>query len=221
MRCEDHIGVSVRAYAGAVAAYRDFSADYSSFPGLLDAFDEFIARIPPKAMILDVGCGAGRDARYLASRSYSVVALDACAPLLAGWPASGPGQIHRIQADFRSLPLRDGSVAAAWGCASLLHLQPFELKPTFADLARVVRGGGVVAVTMRDLGGSGWSQNAVIPDPRWVTVAASASVEHAMRTAGFEDVASRRSGEDGWYVCSGVVASAARAAASGAGRGRQ
>ena len=75
--------------------------------------------LPEKALILDFGCGSGRDAKYFLKRGYRVEAADGsikmcrAAEELAGIPV----RQMRFQ-ELREEKKYDG----IWACASVLHL---------------------------------------------------------------------------------------------------
>lgn len=64
----------------------------------------------PGWRVLDVGCGAGRHARALASAGGRPVGLDLSAALLRRARATG---LPVVRADMRALPIRDGTVDLA------------------------------------------------------------------------------------------------------------
>jgi SAM-dependent methyltransferase len=93
--------------------------------------------IRPGGEVLDLACGSGRHARYLAARGYAVVAVDrddaALAPL-----ASVPGvQVHAADLEAAPWPFPperfDGVVVTNY-----LH------RPLFGDLVAALRVGGVL-----------------------------------------------------------------------------
>src|SRR6266511_5984442 len=58
---------------------------------------EFVATLPPKSAILDVGCGHGRHAKPAARAGHRVIGVDLCRPLLAiGNDASAQAMPARI-----------------------------------------------------------------------------------------------------------------------------
>lgn len=96
--------------------------------------------LPTQALVLDLACGTGDLCRDLAGAGYRAAGFDISAGMLAY--ASGPAPF--VQADALRLPLPP---AAADGAVSGFALRNFEaLPPFFAELARVVRPGGRVAL---------------------------------------------------------------------------
>ena len=106
----------------------------------------FLKHLPAGARILDAGCGSGRDALAFHQAGYVVTAFDASA------------QIVRLARQHSGLPveqLRFEQVAwqeqfdGIWASASLLHVPRQDLPAVFASLARALRPGGVLYVSMK------------------------------------------------------------------------
>jgi ubiquinone/menaquinone biosynthesis C-methylase UbiE len=105
-------------------------------------------------LVLDVGCGAGRDTFVLGSCGAQVVGLDLAAAALAmARTRSDAGQIRPlwIQGDARCLPFAADSFDGAY-CFGLLHefvggAAEDDVDRTMAELHRVLRPGGHAVVT--------------------------------------------------------------------------
>jgi len=92
------------------------------------------------ATVLDLACGTGDLCRDLHSSGYQPVGVDLSLGMLRHARATAP----LVQADAAMLPLGD---AAVDGAVSGFALRNFvALPPVFAELARVVRPGGRVAL---------------------------------------------------------------------------
>lgn len=111
------------------------------------------ARLPELAGrdVLDLGAGHGHYARLGRARgARCVVALDLCASMLAGAP--GPA----LAADADSLPLRADAFDVV---IAALVLSYVDRPRTLAEVARVLRPGGVLLVSDLHAGGvarGGW-----------------------------------------------------------------
>ena len=121
--------------------------------------------LPPGARVLELGCGPGRNAVWLAERGYRVDALDLSAEALA-WGrerADAVGvDVTFVQADIFGWPPPD---AAAGGYDLVLdsgcfhHLPPHRRIGYRALLERTLRPGGAFALACFAAGGMGTEQS--------------------------------------------------------------
>jgi demethylmenaquinone methyltransferase/2-methoxy-6-polyprenyl-1,4-benzoquinol methylase len=98
--------------------------------------------IPRGGRILDLGCGTGKLAARLSERAR-VVGLDVSFEMLRAARRGAPRSVL-VQGSAFALPFADGAFDAAVSGFVLRNLD--HLPPAFAELARVVRPGGTVAL---------------------------------------------------------------------------
>ncbi|MBH0193172.1 MAG: class I SAM-dependent methyltransferase [Nitrospira sp.] len=108
---------------------------------------EWVALLPSRAVVLDLGCGAGQDARYLASLGHRVVGLDRTTPLLR-FAKGRKAALPFVQADMRALPVRTGSFDGIWAAASLMHVPKPVAQQVLKTLRDCVRPDGLLAATI-------------------------------------------------------------------------
>lgn len=103
---------------------------------------ESVAELAPGAA-LDVGCGVGGDALWLAARGWQVTAIDISNVALDRARAADPErQVTWLQADLSAWqPPTDAFDLVS---AHFLHVAPAERPAFFARLARAVRVGGAL-----------------------------------------------------------------------------
>lgn len=116
-------------------------AEWTRGIDLSDLRERFLSRVPEGGRILDVGCGAGRDAKAFLGSGYDVEAIDASEEM-ARLASEHTGQeVHhcRVQ-DFEPEEAFEG----IWSCASLLHIPEAELPAVFERLAGWLQPAGVL-----------------------------------------------------------------------------
>ncbi|RYZ42609.1 MAG: class I SAM-dependent methyltransferase [Myxococcaceae bacterium] len=109
-------------------------------------YEPFLATLSPGALILDVGCGSGRDSLAFLRRGFRVTALEPCealaahAEMLLGQPVTRQ-RAQKVNAE--------DTFDGIWACASLLHVPASETPAVLARLARALRPGGVLYVSYK------------------------------------------------------------------------
>ncbi len=114
------------------------------------------AAIGPGRRVLDLGCGAGRHTFDALRASAEVIALDASLTEVSGVDAmvsalGDAGEHHRerfgpLVADGTSMPFRSGTFDVVVASEVLEHVR--DDRDVIAEIERVVRPGGVVAVSV-------------------------------------------------------------------------
>lgn len=105
---------------------------------LLDAFAERVATNP--GPVLDVGCGPGRVAAFLAARGLDVVGVD-LSPVMVEVARRAHPDIEFREGQLRALPAPDRAFVGMVSWYSIIHTPPSELDRTFAEMRRVLTGG--------------------------------------------------------------------------------
>ena len=111
-----------------------------------DIQDRFLRRLPKNALILDFGCGIGRDSKYFLQKGYRVEACD------------GSEEMVKIAERVVGIPVRkmlfselceheryDGIFA----CASILHVPYKELPDIFLRMEKALKPGGILYVSFK------------------------------------------------------------------------
>ncbi|MCW7553916.1 methyltransferase domain-containing protein [Endozoicomonas gorgoniicola] len=105
-----------------------------------DLYEEFLPLLKPQSLILDAGCGSGRDTLAFIQSGFKVTAFDASKDL-AELASKHTGQTVAVAefSNFQSNILFD----AIWACASLLHVPPLNLPDVFNHLASFLKPEGI------------------------------------------------------------------------------
>lgn len=122
--------------------YRSGDLTFDPTPVLVDA----VADLRP-ARALDLACGAGRNAVYLAGRGWNVVAIDGASEAIRLLRERDPSIDARVLDLERGdpLPFEDESFDLV---AILYYLH----RPLFAEARRLLRGGGLLVTAAKTTG---------------------------------------------------------------------
>ena len=124
-----------------LAFYAHEARDYAAngFTGIGRHLDGFLDRLAPGATILELGCGAGRDAEAMAARGFHVDATDGVPEMaaLASARLGRPVRVLRFD-QLEAVEAYDGVVAAY----SLLHVPRAGLPGVLRRVWRALRPGG-------------------------------------------------------------------------------
>ena len=103
---------------------------------MTNIYQRFIKNIPPNALILDAGCGSGRDSKAFIEMGYQVDAFDASSELVER-ASNYTGLDVRLALfdDVTAIEQYD----AIWCCASLLHVPEANLLDTLSKLAMALK----------------------------------------------------------------------------------
>jgi len=100
-------------------------------------------------VILDAGCGTGRDSTYMAGPlKRRVIALDASGPMLA--KVADAQRLERVLASVCDIPLSDESVGAVWCSAVLVHLDAVYARQALREFWRVLAPGGLARISVKE-----------------------------------------------------------------------
>lgn len=140
----DEIGPGVDVAPISVRdGYDGWSATYdvegnSCFPMRDDLLAPLLDRLPT-GRVLDAACGSGAVTRQLLDRGHDVVGVDG-SPGMLGLARRAVPEATLLEGDLAALPLPDGDVDHVTCTLALSHVS--DLRPFFAEAARVMRPGG-------------------------------------------------------------------------------
>jgi SAM-dependent methyltransferase len=169
-----------------------------------DVGQVFLEWLQPAADLdwIDVGCGSGAFTTLIAERCAprSILGVDPSGAQLDFARKRGLGPIARFAlGSAMSLDAADGSTDAAVA-ALVVHFMP-DPAAGIAEMARVVRPGGLVASYAWDLAGGGFPYEAVhvgflalglrAPDPPHPEAAGASALERLWRAAGLTSIRQR------------------------------
>ena len=110
-------------------------------------YKKFLPFIKKEGLILDLGCGSGRDSYYFKQNGYQIVAVDGSkelatqASLLLGQPV-----LNQLFEDIQFNEEFDG----VWACASLLHVSAKELPSILIKIRESLKKEGVFYISVKE-----------------------------------------------------------------------
>lgn len=111
-----------------------------------DNQDLFLSRLAPGSLILDFGCGSGRDTAYFMEKGYRVV------------PADGSAGMCRFASEYLKMPVKhmefneldeENVYDGIYASASVMHLEYEKLKEVFPKMIRALKPGGIIYVSFK------------------------------------------------------------------------
>ena len=108
--------------------------------------NRFLSHLPEGALILDFGCGSGRDTRYFLGKGFRVEAAD------------GSEELCRLASVYTGIPVKQmlfqeleetEKYDGIWACASILHLRRDELPKVLMKICRALKRGGILYVSFK------------------------------------------------------------------------
>ena len=108
--------------------------------------DRFLGYLAQGALILDFGCGSGRDSRYFLQKGYRVEACDGSEEMVkAATHNAGIPVKQMLFSELDEQERYDGIFA----CASILHVSSEELPDIIGKMKKAVKKGGVLYVSFK------------------------------------------------------------------------
>lgn len=107
---------------------------------------KFTDRLPEKSVILDFGCGSGRDTKYFISRGYQVDAVD------------GSIELCRLASEYTGIEVKNmffnelaqvEKYDGIWACSSILHLPLNELAEVMRKMAAALKDNGIIYTSFK------------------------------------------------------------------------
>lgn len=145
------------------------------------ALRKFTALLPEGGRVLDLGCGSGRDLKWLSQRGFESVGIDWSRAMLN--EARQRTDALLTLGDLRALPFADATFDGVWSNASMVHLGPAELHRALVEVERVLRPGGVFFASIASGAGEEWRET-WNGKRRWFRYYGATDVASAINQAG-------------------------------------
>lgn len=106
----------------------------------------FTDRLPRNAVILDFGCGSGRDTKYFIEKGYQVEAID------------GSVELCRLASEYTGIEVKNmffnelaqvQKYDGIWACSSILHLPQNELLDVMHKMVIALKDKGIIYTSFK------------------------------------------------------------------------
>jgi len=183
---------TLKVYAAQAQTYADLTDGAVASDPMLTAF---IASLPARAHVLDIGCGPGTSARVIAAAEHTVTALDPV-PEMVALSGQHPGVTARI-GGFEDIT-ESRKYNAIWANFSLLHAPRSDMPRTLAAFHRALIAPGILHIALKL--GTGEKRDAI---GRLYTYYTEAELRGLLTQQGFsvtDHATGRDKGLDGTYA---------------------
>jgi len=133
--------------------YERIAGDYSKrwlkdFGSVRYFLDSFIQELQGRN-VLDVGCGPGRDVKYLSEVGLEVTGIDLSDSFLEIASKNSPSAKF-LKRDMRHLDFPNDSYNGIWACSSFLHIPLSESKMTLEGFYRILKKEGIIYLCVKE-----------------------------------------------------------------------
>ncbi|HYC34426.1 MAG TPA: class I SAM-dependent methyltransferase [Candidatus Paceibacterota bacterium] len=116
---------------------------------MADAVSVFLKCLPPNPLVLDAGCGSGRDSKELHKGGAKVIGIDISKGMLKIAQRDNP-DIEFVHGDITNMPFEDNRFDGVWAQASLVHMETIEeAKQALKEFYRVLKPGGHANINVK------------------------------------------------------------------------
>ena len=113
---------------------------------MTEAWSRFTAKLPASSIILDFGCGSGRDTKYFREHGYQVEAIDGSEELCKVASAyTGITVKKQLFTELSEVQKYD----AIWACSSILHATSDELVIIMRKIWTALKDNGVLYTSFK------------------------------------------------------------------------
>lgn len=132
-------------------AYNKIAEDYSkrNYNHFWQEEYKFYKSIIPGKKIVDLGCGAGRDAEVFVKDDFDYLGIDSSEEMLKIAKERVPAGRFEIM-DLRSINLPVGSFDGFWASASLLHFPKKEVPTILNSFHNLLKNNGVGFISVKE-----------------------------------------------------------------------
>jgi ubiquinone/menaquinone biosynthesis C-methylase UbiE len=126
---------------------KEYEEKWGNYTGLENLADKFISYLKGYKL-LDIGCGPGRDSKYLSDKGFEVVGVDLTNNFLKIAINKVPSA-NFYKMDMRKLGFKNESFDGVWCNGAFLHIPKKQNKSTLKEFCRVLKNKGIMYLSVK------------------------------------------------------------------------
>lgn len=110
----------------------------------------YFIKLLPAGLILDIGCGNGKDALlFRQSHAHRYIGIDMSPAMMTLAQTYAP-QSTFIRMNMHAMAFKSASFDGFWAAASLLHIPKYHISSVLAEIRRIMKPGAVGFIALRE-----------------------------------------------------------------------
>ena len=122
---------------------------------------KFISLIKENSLILDLGCGPGRDSKIFSNKGYKVIGVDLSKEMIKVAKQRVKTANFKVM-DLRNMSFKDNYFDAIWANAIFMHISKKEISQAIKETLRILKKDGILYISIKE--GKG---EELLPDKRY------------------------------------------------------
>jgi len=111
-----------------------------------EAYDKFNKYLKKGDIVLDLGCGSGRDSNYFLNYGYNVISVDYSDEMVK--MASNYLDKNVLKVDMREMDFKN-EFHGIWACASILHMKKSEIPNVLKNCYNALKNKGILYMSFK------------------------------------------------------------------------
>ncbi len=154
-RPEDPVKLTIDTYDEVAEKYCKMTMERGDRGFQEEMIEETLSMIPGEAVVLDLGCGDGRDTGYMHAKGVRVVGLDLSKSMIALAKKKYP-RCDLVYGDMRKTCFPDDKFDCVWASASIIHIPKDELDVMASEIRRTLKDHGIFVFSFKEGEGEGY-----------------------------------------------------------------
>jgi SAM-dependent methyltransferase len=152
-------------------------------PSLERLASDFLERLLDTPVILDAGCGPGRDMAWFEAHGCHVTGIDLSPGMLAEARTRVTGPL--IEMDLHDLRLDEQAFDGIWCNAALLHIPKAHVPSVLARFHRALKPNGLLGLGLKQGASEGWKSGDYPDIERYFSLFQEEEIRQLLINAGF------------------------------------